>query len=324
VKVSNGSGFKSTSATSPLTFAIADQPDHGSVQITPTGNQTANAVYTPAPGYVGSDTFSVTATDERALASAPAAIGVAVGVTAPSATAAPTVSGSAHEGATLTSSPGAWAGTEPIATATQWQRCDAAVTTCADVPGATGTAYVAGANDVGSTLRVLVTASGPGGTAAAFSAPTGVVGASATLPGPPPPPPPGAPASPGSEPAPQAAALQHGKAGAARGLHVSGSARGDVLVGTPRRDVIWGRAGNDRIRALGGADVVRAGPGDDVVRGGAGGDMLEGGLGDDRLLARDGTSDRVVCGPGDDVAIVDAIDSVGASCEAVRRAGSNA
>jgi hypothetical protein len=54
-------------------------------------------------------------------------------------------------------------------------RCDAAGGACADVPGATGGTYVLGAADVGSTMRVAVTARNAAGEATAVSAPTAVV-----------------------------------------------------------------------------------------------------------------------------------------------------
>ena len=94
---------------------------------------------------------------------------------APASTAPPTISGSAVDGQTLTADPGTWSGTPTIAFAFQWRRCDAGGAGCSDVPAATGATFTLGAGDVGSTFRVVVTATGPGGTADATSAQTAVV-----------------------------------------------------------------------------------------------------------------------------------------------------
>ncbi len=71
----------------------------------------------------------------------------------------PTISGVAQQGQTLVASPGTWSGTEPISYAYQWRRCDAAGAACANISGATASNYVVTAADVGSTIRIEVTAS---------------------------------------------------------------------------------------------------------------------------------------------------------------------
>ncbi len=90
----------------------------------------------------------------------------------------PTISGVAQQGQTLVASPGTWSGTEPISYAYQWQRCGAAEgsvvsmfgavyfgqaylppAACANISGATASNYVVTAADVGSTIRIEVTAS---------------------------------------------------------------------------------------------------------------------------------------------------------------------
>ena len=53
----------------------------------------------------------------------------------------------------------------------QWQRCDAAGATASTIAGATGTTYTLTAADVGSTIRVVVTATNAGGIAAAIDRP---------------------------------------------------------------------------------------------------------------------------------------------------------
>ena len=104
-----------------------------------------------------------------------------------------------------------------------------------------------------------------------------------------------------------------------------------------------GGGGNDVLKANDTNDTVNGGPGDDIVEGGLGNDTVVGGPGKDMIMgdassshcgiysckiafgndtidARDGEADQVDCGIGEDVAKVDAIDTV-ANCETVERAG---
>ena len=93
----------------------------------------------------------------------------------PSSSAAPSVSGTAQVGLTLSGSLGSWSGTAPIALTEQWQRCDAAGGNCAPIASATGLTYVPTVADAGSTLRLHVDASNAIGNASADSAVTAVV-----------------------------------------------------------------------------------------------------------------------------------------------------
>jgi Bacterial Ig domain/RTX calcium-binding nonapeptide repeat (4 copies) len=56
-----------------------------------------------------------------------------------------------------------------------------------------------------------------------------------------------------------------------------------------------------------------------TIVGGAGSDELEGGPQDDTIDARDGTQDVVICGGGNDTALVDTVDVVSPTCENVQR-----
>ncbi len=98
-----------------------------------------------------------------------------VAALAPSNTAPPTISGTAQEGQTLSAGTGEWAGTPPFSYAYQWERCNPFGEACLGIGGATSASYTVGAADVGSTLRVTVTASNAAGSASAASAATGVV-----------------------------------------------------------------------------------------------------------------------------------------------------
>ena len=101
--------------------------------------------------------------------------------TPPSNTAPPAVSGQANQGSSLSASTGTWSGSTPMSFAYQWQRCDSQGANCADLVGATASSYTLGSSDVGSTVRVVVTASNNAGSAATPSAATAVVGAAAPV-----------------------------------------------------------------------------------------------------------------------------------------------
>ena len=114
----------------------------------------------------------------------------------PASTVPPAVAGTAREGDPLTAAAGSWSG-EPTSLAVAWERCDASGAACA-ATGAGGATYVPSAADVGSTLRVAVTAANAAGSTTARSAPTAVVGARAQAAPPAPAPPAPAPAPAGS------------------------------------------------------------------------------------------------------------------------------
>ena len=93
---------------------------------------------------------------------------------APLNTALPSISGTAQQGQTLSASTGTWNG-HPASFAYRWQTCDASGASCTDLAGASAAVYVPQSGDVGSTLRVIVTATNTGGSTDATSAPSAVV-----------------------------------------------------------------------------------------------------------------------------------------------------
>ena len=97
---------------------------------------------------------------------------------APEAIVAPSVSGAASEGQTLSASHGNWSGS-PTGFAYQWQQCAAGGEGCSDITGATAPHYPLGAPNVGHRLRVVVVASNENGSASADSQLTEVVASSA-------------------------------------------------------------------------------------------------------------------------------------------------
>jgi hypothetical protein len=98
----------------------------------------------------------------------------------------PTISGSAVQGQTLSEAHGIWSN-EPTSYTYQWERCNGSGNSCAAVGGATAQSYTLSAADVGSTLRVVETATNSeGASQPQASTPTVVVQATGLPPvGPP-------------------------------------------------------------------------------------------------------------------------------------------
>jgi hypothetical protein len=88
---------------------------------------------------------------------------------------APAISGTASDGAALTLDRGTWSGTPTITYTYRWQRCDPTGGGCADIAGATSTAYTLTSADVDHTITAVVTASNAGGTQSRAAAPTALV-----------------------------------------------------------------------------------------------------------------------------------------------------
>lgn len=74
----------------------------------------------------------------------------------------PFISGEAEEGMVLTLMYGTWSNS-PTSFSQQWTRCDAAGANCVAIPGAIGTTYALTSDDVGDTIRCVVTAYNSGG-----------------------------------------------------------------------------------------------------------------------------------------------------------------
>jgi hypothetical protein len=92
---------------------------------------------------------------------------------APTAFAMPSIFGDAVVGAELAADPGSWS--DPEATFKfVWQRCDE-TGICTAISDATAATYAPSVDDLGSSLRVEVTATNGGGSNSAYSAPTTVV-----------------------------------------------------------------------------------------------------------------------------------------------------
>jgi GH25 family lysozyme M1 (1,4-beta-N-acetylmuramidase) len=86
----------------------------------------------------------------------------------------PLISGTAQDGAILSSSVGTWTGS-PTKFTYRWRRCDAGGISCIAIPHATGPRRTLTPDDIGSTLSLVVTATGAGGAASATATTTDIV-----------------------------------------------------------------------------------------------------------------------------------------------------
>jgi hypothetical protein len=125
---------------------------------------------------------AVTASNVAGSASATSdATSVVTAGVAPVNSSPPTISGTPQQGQTLTADPGTWSGAQPIGYAYQWRRCDSAGASCANIAAATAKTYVPVSADIGSALRVAVTASNSDGSGSATSDATAAITASGSV-----------------------------------------------------------------------------------------------------------------------------------------------
>ena len=136
--------------------------------------------YSLAAGDVG-HTLRVVVTASNASGSASATsaqTGVVTssggGGSAPSNTALPSVTGTATQGDTLSTSNGSWNGS-PTSFTYAWEDCDSSGANCSAIGGATSSGYTLASADVGHTVRAVVSAHNASGAAPASSAQTAVV-----------------------------------------------------------------------------------------------------------------------------------------------------
>lgn len=175
-------GTGTWTGTQPISFAFQWQRCDSSGAACASITAATNTTYVVQTADVGNRLrVRVTASNSDGVASAlsDATAVVAAGGT-PRNTAEPTITGSPVEGQRLTASAGTWSGTQPITFAYQWVRCPTNGgapdgSNCAVIAGATSTTYTLAAADVGSRMRVRVTATNSAGSTIAASNATSVV-----------------------------------------------------------------------------------------------------------------------------------------------------
>lgn len=141
-----------------------------------------SSTYAVASGDVGHRLrVRVTATNGDGAATALSdATDVVVDADAPANTSEPAISGTEAKGSTLSATSGSWSGVTPISFSYSWVRCgtdggNPDGSNCTAIAGASATTYTLGSADVGTRLRVRVTASNAAGTKTVASNVTGVI-----------------------------------------------------------------------------------------------------------------------------------------------------
>jgi hypothetical protein len=172
----------SWSGTNPITFAYRWQRCNSGGGSCSNISGATSQTYKLANGDVGHTIrVSVTATNGDGSGNAVSnATGVVAAGQPPQNTASPTISGTAKDGETLTAGNGTWSN-NPTSFAYQWRRCNASGGDCSGV-GNDKSTYKLDKPDVGSTIRVRVTAKNAFGSNQATSAQTGVVAPAGPLP----------------------------------------------------------------------------------------------------------------------------------------------
>jgi GH25 family lysozyme M1 (1,4-beta-N-acetylmuramidase) len=165
----------------PITFSYQwARCDAAGVNCSTISGATAES-YRPVSADVGHSLESVvTATSDGGSATAASAPTVAVSPagtstgTQPTNLSPPLIQGMAQVGQILKGSVGTWTGS-PNKFAYRWRRCDAGGASCVAIPHAISARYTLTPDDIGSTLSLVVTATGKGGSTAATTDATGVV-----------------------------------------------------------------------------------------------------------------------------------------------------
>jgi alpha-tubulin suppressor-like RCC1 family protein len=132
-----------------------------------------SATYTLPEGDIGSTVQVVVSTSNThgsaSATSSPTEVVGASGV--PASTEGPVIDGTAKVGERIFAGNGTWSGSRPLSYYYKWERCNTAGESCTAIEGATKPSYTVMSADVGSSLRVRVTASNTLGSASALSAP---------------------------------------------------------------------------------------------------------------------------------------------------------
>ena len=119
---------------------------------------------------------TVTATNSGGATSQPSNPTAQITQPRPINTTRPVLTGSAHVGATLSTTTGSWDNL-PDGYAYAWKRCTTnnSLASCTPIAGATLASYTPTAEDVGLYIRAYVTATNTGGSATAYTYPSAKV-----------------------------------------------------------------------------------------------------------------------------------------------------
>jgi hypothetical protein len=132
--------------------------------------------YVPSGADVGWRLFvRVTATNSVGSGSSFSNVTAPVAARPPVNMVVPQVTGAARLGAILVATAGEWVGSRPLSLAYQWQSCDASEVSCVDLAGEAAPVIRVGSAHRGRRLRIVVTATNPGGSASAQSDATAMV-----------------------------------------------------------------------------------------------------------------------------------------------------
>ncbi len=169
-------GKGSWSGTEPLSFSYAWELCNAAGGGCETVSGALGTTLALVSGDVGNTVrLIVTATNQTGSTSATSEPTSLIGALLPSNTALPTITGVLQDGASLAGLHGSWAGTEPLSFGYQWQQCNATGGDCKNIGGATGAALGLISGEVGSTVRLLVTATNSAGSSTAASQPTSLI-----------------------------------------------------------------------------------------------------------------------------------------------------
>jgi hypothetical protein len=123
----------------------------------------------------GTVRLAVTATNSAGSTTATSEPTSAIGGLLPANSTLPSISGLLQDGSSLVADVGSWSGTGPLSFSRVWELCDAAGQNCKAIEGATGSALALLTSEIGSTLRLAVTATNSAGSTTATSEPTSAI-----------------------------------------------------------------------------------------------------------------------------------------------------
>jgi hypothetical protein len=127
-------------------------------------------------GMIGSTVrLAVTAGNAAGSTTATSAPSSVIKALLPSNSGLPSIAGALVDGSLLSAAKGSWSGSEPVSYGYQWLLCNATGEGCKEVSGATGSTLGLLTAMIGSTARVVVTATNAAGSVSATSPATGLV-----------------------------------------------------------------------------------------------------------------------------------------------------